>query len=742
MILKNLWRRGTRSLLTLLGIATGVAAVVALGSIGNGIANNYGGALGLNNELIVSQAGALDVLMGGLDEKLAERIATIPDVTNVDPGVFTFINVEGSPFFLIYGYPPNSAATQHYRIVEGKPAVSANQVVLGRAAATDMKATLDDTVRLAGTPYRVVGIYETGQGLEESGGLVTLSAAQEIASKVGSVSLFQVGVRRGADIDTVISRIENLDEELAVSKSSEYKSGAQFTGYLSAMAYGVAAIAILIGGLGMMSAMVMSVLERTREIGTLRAVGWSRRRVVRMILGEAVVLSLLGGVLGVFFGIGLATAAGSVPGVGSMLKGGISPAIIVQGMVTALVLGLVGGYYPARTAARLEPVEALRYEGGAAGAPTGRWARLGGQAYRNLWRRRSRTLISATAIGIGVATLVMMGGLVDGVMVTMNGMSGSLDQGNITIMQGGAASMKLSKLDERIVAQVAAMPEVKSVSPSLLGFLTDKEMIFFIVIGVEPGSRAAEHYQITNGRAIQRPNEIMLGRALAESLKKNVGETLQLSDNRYKVVGIYETGVGFEDGAGTLALSEAQRLLGMPRAVSFIYVDVKDPTQGAAVAAAINARFPEARASLSSIFAQTGNDMATMGTLFTVIRLMSIFVGGIVVANTMIMSIFERTREIGTLRAIGWTPRRIIRQVVEESLLLTLLAALLGSVLGVLFMYGLASIPVYRGILVPKWTLATFATAIGVAVVLGILGGILPALRASRLQPVEALRYE
>ena len=68
-------------------------------------ANNYGGALGLNNELIVSQAGALDVLMGGLDEKLAERIATIPDVTNVDPGVFTFINVEGSPFFLIWHDP-------------------------------------------------------------------------------------------------------------------------------------------------------------------------------------------------------------------------------------------------------------------------------------------------------------------------------------------------------------------------------------------------------------------------------------------------------------------------------------------------------------------------------------------------------------------------------------------------------------------------------------------------------------
>ncbi len=653
MILKNLWRRGMRSLLTLIGIATGVAAVVALGSIGNGIANNYGGALGLNNELIVSQAGAIDVLMGGLDEKLGERIATIPDVTNVDPGVFTFINVEGSPFFLVYGYPPNSAATQHYRIVEGKPAVTTGQVVLGRTAATDMAVAIDDTVRLAGTPYRVVGIYETGQGLEESGGLVTLGDAQEIASKVGSVSLFQVGVRKGANIDTVISRIENLDDELGVSKSSEYKSGAQFTGYFTAMAYGVAAIAILIGGLGMMSAMVMSVLERTREIGTLRAVGWSRGRVVRMILGEAVLLSLAGGVAGVILGVGLAWLAGRAPGVGTMLSGGVTLGTILTGMVTALVLGLVGGYYPARTAARLEPVEALRYEGGSADAPTGAWARMGGQAYRNLWRRRSRTLISATAIGIGVATLVMLGGMLDGIMVTMNGMSGSTDQGNITVMQGGAASMKLSKLDDRIVAQLAAMPEIKSVSPSLLGFLSNEQMNFFIIIGVEPGSRAAEHFVAEEGRVLQRPNEIMLGRGTADSLKLGVGDTLQLAENRYKVVGIYETGVGFEDGSGTLALREAQRLLGMPRAVSFIYVDVKEPSQVAQVAATINARFPDARASVSSTFAQTSNDMANTGVLVMVIRLMAIFVGGIVVANTMIMSIFERTREIGTLPRCG-----------------------------------------------------------------------------------------
>ncbi len=286
------------------------------------------------------------------------------------------------------------------------------------------------------------------------------------------------------------------------------------------------------------------------------------------------------------------------------------------------------------------------------------------------------------------------------------------------------------------------MPEVKSVSPSLLGFLTNPEMGFFILLGVQPGTHAAEHFEISIGRAIQRPNEIMLGKGVAESLKLGVGDTLQLAENRYKVVGIYETGVGFEDGAGTLVLSEAQRLLGKPRAVSFIYVDVKDPAQAETVAAMINERFPDTRASVSSTFAQTSNDLANVGVLVQVIRLMAIFVGGIVVANTMIMSIFERTREIGTLRALGWQPRRIVGQVVAESIWLTLLAALLGSALGVAFMYSLTLIPLYGDILVPKWTVATFASAIGVAVSLGIIGGIMPAWRASKLQPVEALRYE
>ncbi|MGL4651595.1 MAG: ABC transporter permease, partial [Caldilineaceae bacterium] len=249
-------------------------------------------------------------------------------------------------------------------------------------------------------------------------------------------------------------------------------------------------------------------------------------------------------------------------------------------------------------------------------------------------------------------------------------------------------------------------------------------------------------FKVVDGRSLQRPNEMVLGRVAADSYKLTVGDTLQLYENRYKIVGIYETGSSFEDAGGALHIREAQNLLSRPRSVSFIFVDVVDPRQADTVVDAINRRFPEARATVASEFAQNTNDMQSSAAMMAAIRMLAIFVGGIVVANTMIMSIFERTREIGTLRAVGWSGRRIVGQVVEESLLLCLLSAVLGSIGGVLMMEAMTLIPVFGNILSARWTLATFATAVGVALFLGLLGGMWPAWRASRLQPVEALRYE
>jgi ABC-type antimicrobial peptide transport system permease subunit len=537
-------------------------------------------------------------------------------------------------------------------------------------------------------------------------------------------------------------RIEAISKELAVSKSSEYQGNQAWSGMIQGFAWAIAAIAIVIGGLGMMNAMVMSVLERTREIGTLRAVGWSRGRVVRMILGESLLLSLIGGVAGLGLGYLLVQLTTTLRGVGAFFIGVFSPEIFIQGLATALCLGLVGGAYPAWTAANLQPVEALRYEGGGTGEVRGWLARSGGQSFRNLWRRRTRSLIAAASIGVGVATLVMLGCIVKGLIGEFNSLAGSSGVGNITIMQRDVADMSLSSLDERFIAQIRAMPGVKSVSPLILGFINTPGFPFFVVMGLDLNSAAMDHFKLAEGRGVQRPDEIILGKAAAKNYKLEVGDTLTLYSTRYKVVGIYETGTAWEEGGGVIGLAEAQRLLRRPRSVSYIFINVRSPAEAKTLIASLNGRFTEARAALSSEFAQSTRDVSQTKAIADAVGLLALLIGGIVVANTMIMSIHERTREIGTLRALGWRRRQIMGQIIGETLLLCLLAGILGSALGVTLIWLIVQIPGADAFIKAGFDLPTMVRAILLALVVGTLGGLYPAWRASNLRPVEALRYE
>jgi ABC-type antimicrobial peptide transport system permease subunit len=391
------------------------------------------------------------------------------------------------------------------------------------------------------------------------------------------------------------------------------------------------------------------------------------------------------------------------------------------------------------------PVEALRYEGGS-GDSVGRGKPLrlpiGGQSLRNLWRRRMRTLLSAAGIGIGVMTLVAIAGMTKGTLDELNMLAGSSGTGNISIMQRKVADLSLSALDERMASQIQAMPGVKAVSPFLMGFVMTADLPLFIISGVDPNSAAMPHYRLVEGSNIVRPNEVLVGKTAAKNYKLAVGGTITLYGNRYRIAGIYETGLVYEDGGGVLALREAQRLLNRPRSVSFIFVDVVDPAEAEAVCAAIESRFPDALVSLSSEFAQNTDAKAQIDAFAIAIGALAMLVGGIVVANTMMMSIYERTREIGTLRALGWPKRRILSQIVQESLWLCLLAGVLGSISGVLLMWGASKLPMADTMLSASWDMPIFVQAVGVALVVGLFAGLYPAWRASRLQPVEALRYE
>jgi putative ABC transport system permease protein len=215
-----------------------------------------------------------------------------------------------------------------------------------------------------------------------------------------------------------------------------------------------------------------------------------------------------------------------------------------------------------------------------------------------------------------------------------------------------------------------------------------------------------------------------------------------LAGSRFKVVGVYESGGGWMEMGGVISLRDAQTMMGKARKVSMYMIKVDDPSKATQIVADINATFPEIHASLTGEFAQEMPDMATMDVMMGAISILAIVVGGMGVLNTMLMTVLERTREIGVLRAIGWRSRRILGMIMQEAIWLGLLGGLSGILIAFGLGYLLGAIPLMGDALQLKWELDIFTRAISLALLLGALGGLYPAFRATRLQPVEALRYE
>ncbi|UCC86331.1 MAG: ABC transporter permease [Anaerolineales bacterium] len=743
MILRNLWRRKARSLLTMLGIGIGVAAVIALGAMAEGIAEGYAAfAGGSGADLLVTRSDAGDLTLSTVDEQVGERIRQLADVRNVSGVIFNMVSLESIPYFIIGGYDPEAVAIQHFKIIEGQPLAREREIILGRQAADNLKLSVDDTIKLYETSFRIVGIYETGQSFEDGGAIISLADAQAIFKKPRQVTFFEIQVRDPTQLDGVQARIEQLYDDLSVSKASDVGDEQVMVESMRYMAWGIGLIAVLIGGLGMMITMVMSVFEQTREIGVLRAVGWRKGRVLRLIMSQSLVLSALGGVLGVGIGFGLVWLINHTPAVSSFAPGVVRTPLLIQGMSVALVLGTVAGLYPAWRAAGLNPIEALRYDGGTGDRDESSWAQAFGMTFRNLLRRRARSLMTMGGIAIGVGLIVSLGAITEGVI---QGFTDMTSQGGAELIakQANVADMGYSVIEERIGYAIAAMPEVQDVSGIVWGFSMGKDAPFLFVFGMDPNGRAIQHFRTVEGERIRGRGEIMLGRAAADTLEKKVGDVIRLPGGVFRVTGIYETGVGYEEGGGVMALHDAQIAFEKPRQVSILQIKVRDPTQVEAVRARIEERYGgDVSVATTATFIEKSADIQNTKAMLGAVFVLAILVGGVVVTNTMVMAVMERTREIGTLRALGWRQSRVLWMILAESLLLSLIAAGLGILVGMGLTGGLQAIPGVGSFMSAVYTPQVIAQAIAVSLFLGAAGGLYPAWHASRLRPVEALRYE
>ncbi len=742
MIFKNLFRRKGRTLLTLLGIAIGVATIVALGAVAQGLRAGFSSMTqGSQADLVLSQTEALTALMSSIEESVVDEMRAWPEVAELDGMLFGNAILDESTYFFFFGHDPEGFSITHYRVVEGQALADARRVrgkpvILGRQAAQNMEKQVGDVLRLTGGAFRVVGIYETGNAFEDAGAVLPLEEAQALMLQPHRVSMVYIKLRDPSDADRLQTRVERRFPDLGLSTTSGFAEQELLMEALEGMAMGVAGLAVIIGGVGMTNTLFMSVFERTREIGLLRALGWRRWRVLGLILGESVALALLGGLVGIGLGVAAVFAIGRSGSWLSMLGTHFSPELFVRAIVTVVMLGLVGGAYPAWWAARLLPLEALHYEGGGK-ANVPRF--LPGMA-RGLWRRRMRTGLTLLGISVGIAAIVALGALAEGMAYAMTEMW-KASQMDLFAIEAGVDS-DFSAIDQRVGARISAWPGVEAVSGSIMTAANTDKMPMMLVFGYHPREIAIRHFRIIEGQPLTARHQVIVGKRAAEQMGVTVGDTLRLLNSSFRVVGVYETGVSFEEIGAVIGLREVQTMVGKPHQVQFYGVKLRDPAQAEAMRDDLQAAFPEIDFSLTAEAVESMSDMQVFREMVAQISFLAVFIGGVGMLNTMLMSVLERTREIGVLRALGWRRARVLGMILQESLLLGVVGGVGGIFMGLGLGGLLRLVPGTYGSMALTYAPKLFVQAVVVALIAGALGGLYPAWRATRMRPVEALRYE
>ncbi|ELP31753.1 ABC transporter permease [Rhodopirellula baltica] len=373
-VLKGLWRRPLRTGLTLMALATAIGSVMALSGVAEGFTESFRGVYESHRvDVVVSRQGSADRLSSSLEESYVADVAQVEGVSDAAGVLLETLSAEDQQ---VYGIPAMGMRTDSWLftdyemraanagMAEGVPTIG--QVYLGENLAGRLDCEPGAVLNLFDEPFLVAGVFQSGSVWENGSMIVPLKQLQELAGRDGQITYINVVLDESIEatqVDSVVKRITAVDAKLLPLATDEFVRSDTRMQLAGAMAWMTSTIALLVGAIGTLNTMMTSVLERTGEIGILRAIGWPAKRIAGVILCESVMLALLASVFG---GIGaslLLNVLANSEAAGGLLQPTIATSVWVRGMVVGLGIGILGASLPIWRASQMRPTDALRHQG-------------------------------------------------------------------------------------------------------------------------------------------------------------------------------------------------------------------------------------------------------------------------------------------------------------------------------------------------------------------------------------------
>lgn len=364
IVVRGLLRRPVRTALTLLGISLGISAVVALVGLSEGFEKSWQTGLKVRGtDIVVSNMGGA-MVPKPFSPTIRDRVAKIPQVAETCMLMVELMSVEEAEMIMVSAREWGGFTWDKLEVISGRLPNDASEqaVVLGKTAAEVLKKKVGDPLQIEATELTVVGIVNGGALVEDGSIILALPVLQTIMSSEDKINVIDVRAVPGLteqELDALSERITKAIPEIRAVSVAHHFNNSQGFKMIRAMSWGTSLLAVLVGVLGVMNTMLMTVFERKQEICVLLAIGWKRGRIVRMVLLESAILGLAGGIGGILLGVTGVKLMQSTPAIRGLLEADLGAPLLLTALVISVIVGVLSGLYPAWRSSRLNPAAAL-----------------------------------------------------------------------------------------------------------------------------------------------------------------------------------------------------------------------------------------------------------------------------------------------------------------------------------------------------------------------------------------------